>query len=466
MSRTQQAAFGLAVIFTLCCGVALGQNKTEPRQTPEPIKTDQLMRLVGPYLTDSTLFIGYADAARVDAPGFARWWGTLLDRLKIGSAPEVQQAKMAPMMVEVFRKQFVGAGGRHVFVVFTLPESMDPDYWRPLFVLPVEPGGSVDKLLAAVPEVEAYREDGRNYKMYKMAHGNAVVVGGKLELEALLRARAAVLRPDLANALRSVEGRTARAALMPTDDMRRVIDEMMPNLPAKLGGEPTTTFTRGVRWMAAGAGLGAEPSVVLINEADTPEHAAALHRFVQGLPDVIERQMEYVGDTDKAAFKMMRQAVKLLPEPRGKRIEAAFDDQQFADRTVELVGPFLHVAREKADANVSMSHMRQQLQACLVYAMDHKDRWPDSLAQVAQQGIIDKRTLHNPRNLTNKQAYVYLKPDAPLSELKNAGKTVLIYEAYDQWPQTGCYIGFADGTVVLYENERDFKRVVEAKVLQ
>ncbi len=464
MDRIHTAACGLALMMTLCGGAALAQDET--RKAPEPVNTAHITKAVAPYLTEQTVFVGYLDAARVDLPGFTKWWGGVADRVFAGEHnAEIAQIKFAPMVAEVFRAQFVVAGGRHVYVTFSLPEVIAEP--MPLVVVPVEPGGNVDRLLEAVPHVQAYRGETDPGRLYKVARGDVVLIGSGAALSAIVNGRDAATRPELAEALAAVEGRAARAVLIPTKDMRRVIDEMMPNLPARLGGEPTTTFTRGIQWMAVGVDVGASPRFVLVDEAATPQHAKALHVFVRGLPDLaahLSAGHRGLSEDEKVFVEMLRQAVKLLPEPRGTTIRMELDQQKLDDAAMTILGPAMQSvmhAREKALATQSATQIRQIVTVCFVYANDHQGRLPDSLAQLVKAGLIDKRLVEdNPRNLTDKRAYVYLKPGVPLSKIKDTGKTALVYEAYDNWPKLGCNIGFVDGHVECIADEAEFKRII------
>ena len=48
----------------------------------------------------------------------------------------------------------------------------------------------------------------------------------------------------------------AQFLLLPTADIRRVIEEMIPTLPGAVGGGPSTTITRGCLWAAVGVERG------------------------------------------------------------------------------------------------------------------------------------------------------------------------------------------------------------------
>src|SRR5947208_2944709 len=46
-----------------------------------------------------------------------------------------------------------------------------------------------------------------------------------------------------------------QVVLVPPPDLRRAVEELLPNLPKEMGGASTRPLTRGFRWAAVGAGL-------------------------------------------------------------------------------------------------------------------------------------------------------------------------------------------------------------------
>ena len=112
--------------------------------------------------------------------------------------------------------------------------------------------------------------------------------GSPAALERVRRAAAAP-RPELSAAFAAAGGEAvaARLLILPSADSRRVLEEMVPNFPAELGGGPMTDLTRGMIWAALGLEIGPQPSLRLVAESKDASAAKALERLAHnrdGLP--------------------------------------------------------------------------------------------------------------------------------------------------------------------------------------
>jgi len=103
------------------------------------------------------------------------------------------------------------------------------------------------------------------------------------------------------------------------------------------------------------------------------------------------------------------------------------------------------------------SNMKQILLTCIMYAQDHEDRWPDSLQDLTEYGLV-KDTLINPRQPERQIGYIYIKPCTPLSP-----QQVVLYEAYDSWGD-GINVGYADGHVHFIKEEYNFKNDLQKPI--
>jgi len=102
----------------------------------------------------------------------------------------------------------------------------------------------------------------------------------------------------------------------------------------------------------------------------------------------------------------------------------------------------------------SAKNMQKILLACMVYAKDHEDQWPDSLQDLTKYGLT-KDTLNNPGQPEREIGYVYVKPRTPFSPSQ-----IVLYEKYNSWGD-GINVGFADFHVGSYKKESDFKNELE-----
>ena len=98
----------------------------------------------------------------------------------------------------------------------------------------------------------------------------------------------------------------------------------------------------------------------------------------------------------------------------------------------------------------SAKNMQKILLACIVYAKDHEDQWPDSLQDLTQRRLA-RDTLINPRQPERENGYIYIKPSTPILP-----QQVVLYEAHDSWGD-GINVGYADVHVQFIKEESNFK---------
>ena len=99
----------------------------------------------------------------------------------------------------------------------------------------------------------------------------------------------------------------------------------------------------------------------------------------------------------------------------------------------------------------SAKNMQKILLACMMYAKDNKDQWPDSLQDLTQRTLAGD-TLINPGQPERENGYIYIKPSTPILP-----QQVVLYEAHDSWAD-GINVGYADGHVQFIKEESNFKK--------
>lgn len=118
--------------------------------------------------------------------------------------------------------------------------------------------------------------------------------------------------------------------------------------------------------------------------------------------------------------------------------------------------PSLAQAREQAKRAVSMANLRGLGQACLVYANDHGDKFPDSLQQLVDDSLAVQKQLHSPRDEDEDEdsvSYVYIAGQTTSADPRN----VLVYERV--FCDEGTNVLFLDGHVQWMKVD-DFKAAV------
>ena len=107
---------------------------------------------------------------------------------------------------------------------------------------------------------------------------NAVFAGSNEALERVRQIHP-VDRPEIASAWTALGDTGAEVLLIPSPDTRRVVEEMLPNLPKELGGGPITTISRGLSWAAFGLNLDPEPQLKVIIQGKDAAAAKTLNEL-------------------------------------------------------------------------------------------------------------------------------------------------------------------------------------------
>jgi len=273
---------------------------------------------------------------------------------------------------------------------------------------------------------------------------DSIVMGND---EMLRKARAAVGdRPEMPEAIESLRGTDAQAALIVSAQMREALQNVAQKLPDE-DGKPLNQLSTGLNWLALGYRASPSPSVTLLAQMTDRTTAKSL---ADNAIATIERFRQ------RPALARMAGALK--PRVDGDRLVISLDQRQLAMAFADLAVPAALRARFKASQATSMDHMKAILRACAAYGFLHNGQWPDSLDRLVSDKLIaDPGILRAPRQPGREQAYVYLKPAGKPGPL-----TMVLYEAYDRWPGEVA-VGFGDGHVEVIASEAGFRRLLQRR---
>ncbi len=256
------------LLLTLC--QAPGQPVIDPR-----------IKAIAPFVDTDVFAVVQLDLVRTDMQGLAT--------RVFGDPPAgvlANTKKVALQWSEALRR----AGAKELYLVFSMLDMPGP----PFVVVPLVQGADalgIGQLLCGggnEPPLIKFPQCGTVH--------NAVWAGTPAALERVRRPLAAP-RPELSASFAAVgdESIVARLVILPSADSRRVLEEMVPNFPAALGGGPTTDLTRGMLWGAVGLEVGAKPSLRLVANAQDANASQDLLRlgdrvvvFLRSSPEVLK----------------------------------------------------------------------------------------------------------------------------------------------------------------------------------
>ena len=176
--------------------------------------------------------------------------------------------------------------------------------------------------------------------------GDTVVIATQLPPPKEFRA---VERPELAAAFAAAGDTAAQVIVMPPADTPRVVEELMPQLPAELGGGPSSVLSRGIRWAAVGIDVAPRKAVRLVIQSQDAQAAEALREKLVGLLSLAAA----LPDVRKQVPDFQAVAAFLAPKVEGDRLTVASDDktESFERAMAAIMQPMLSAEARMASSN-------------------------------------------------------------------------------------------------------------------
>ena len=196
-------------------------------------------------IQEETFAVVRLDMTRLDVEGFIKTLTTLLPTHKDDLARYGTKARQ-------FQAAFINAGGTELHLSFSTANIPAIS----LIQAPLKEGADIaglTKLLKEIPLAGNTVEK----------RPGSLVVAARSELARLAKGKLAS-RAELEPALAAAGDSAVQVLLLPSDDQRRVIDEVL-TLP--IPGVSARTLTQGARWAALGLNLGPKPTFKLTLQA-------------------------------------------------------------------------------------------------------------------------------------------------------------------------------------------------------
>ena len=308
-----------------------------------PFDPLQRAATIAPLIDHSTVAVAHVDLSRLDVPAILAAWSP---------EPDDEASRTAHLAeFQTLLAQLQAAGVGEVYAVIDLADLSGN---RPLLAAPLAENANLEVLQALLAP----------YRFQAIErHGQLLLAGGKAAVE---RARTMLPaeRPELAAAFEAAGDTAAQLVVVPSDDHRRAIEELLPTLPAELGGGPSTDFTRGLRWAAVGADLPPELSLrLVVQSAD----AAAAEQFAAALPAVFPALSQH--RTVALVLPNLAQVAELLaPRAEGDRLTRVLNDDNGGRQAIAAL---LAAAKLEARRHRSLESLRQIVLAMHTYHDRH-----------------------------------------------------------------------------------------------
>jgi len=261
----------------------------------------------------------------------------------------------------------------------------------------------------------------------------------------------------------ALDGRSVGIMMIPTADVHREAEEeFAADMDGMEGMEGMEDSPIAIPYLLAGAlamhgwaDLGHNPSVTGVVELADATKASQLATIVQSLPNFMAEQMAQMeemfegGEMPAEITLSMRVMQSITCVQAGSKVTVSIGQSKLRP-ILDLAGPILKKQRDEAREYQAASQSRQIGMALIMYASNHEDQWPDSLDALVEKGQMTREELDallTHPTTGEKNAFKYVKPDKPMSELENPATTPVLYELKNGAIDPEGYIMYADGHV-------------------
>jgi prepilin-type processing-associated H-X9-DG protein len=377
------------VLLVICCFAYLNSFATSASVGPEQV--------LGPCIDDQTFAVVHLDVEKVDIDAYVSKFLSLVNGHGGPDIAKQEQDNLKNYQAIAGAKlnDLLKAGCRDVFAVFSM-------YDFPYFFIavPIHSAGDQTKLYEQIQKIA------QNFKIgdIELYVSDRLILVGLKRTITRLKTVSPVLSQTLAAGFQACANTTAQVVLFPNSDQRRILSEMLPQIPSESGNIKLTTVSEDLQWAALG--FNGPPSISLNITVQSPnaEGAERLLKFIKNLYALAGQNSEV-----REFMPKIDQLLKLLtPRKRDKRLLLQIDSTTADSIINEFLDPSLTQARTHARRIACASNLKGIGMALMMYSNDHKDKFPPDLETLVAKTYLreNKRMLICPASKL-RESYIY-----------------------------------------------------------
>jgi len=225
--------------------------------------------------------------------------------------------------------------------------------------------------------------------------------------------------PKLTAALAAAGDAPVQAVLIPPASARRVIEELVPQLPKEVGNGPSTVLTHGITWAAAGLHLPPQAALRLVVKSQDAQAARMLHaKWLAVLKDCREEAGRRA-ESRQFLPQIEKLAARLVPKMENDRLILTLDEKDHAiSELLSLANAFAERAGDATRRVRSASNL-QQIGLAMVGYYDRFKHFPSPASHDPGGRPLLSWRVHILPYLGEDQLYRRFRLDEPLDSPHN-----------------------------------------------
>jgi hypothetical protein len=311
-------------------------------------------KLLAPFIDEQTIGVARIEVSEIDAERLFE----VSTRFMPAGHPLLQSKTIVAKFVDDFKQ----AGGRELYLVASLADLPEQP---PFLLVPLYEDSDEKALSIALAAFETPHRI-----------GNVLFVGSQVVRKRLMEASPET-RPELLRAWEAGGDAQLQIIFMPSANVRRVAEELMPVLPERVGGGPTRTISRGALWAALAVNRPPEIGLRLIIQSQDASAAAA---FRAQWRDTLVRAWPLgatISDT-------------ITPQVKNARLTLQLQREQI-EGMASLIRPAVQAMTESSRRRQSTQHLKQVGLGMHSYENRKKHFPPAAIADADGQPLLSWR---------------------------------------------------------------------------
>lgn len=394
-----------------------------------------LAQVLGPCIDDQTFAVARLDITKLDLDAFFDKFLSLVST-DPNIAKHVQDDRRDfQSQVGAQLNDLQKAGGKDIFVVFSV-------YDFPYFfvAIPIHSAGNRTELHQQVQKIV---KEYFNIKDIEIHASDRLILVGLKQTITRVKTATRIRSRALEAGFQACANKTAQVVLFPSSDQRRILAEMLPQIPpSESGNIKFTTLGKDLQWAALGLDGPPSISLNLTIQSANAEGADRMLTFVNNLYSLAGHYNEA-----QPLIPELDQLLKsLTPRKHGKRLLLQIDSTTADSIISDILAPSLLNARAQARRYACATNLSGIGKALLIYANDYNDQFPPDLETLISKAEMPAKGLVCPgAGLKDKDPYIYrgasiTTSDAPWMIMAydktgnhGDGRNVLFLDTHVEW---------------------------------